>query len=187
MFNRLTHAHQKVWMEVFKQKDECLLVFLVTHSTFTLLQIRNRKTPCFFLCSTDCDTDSPIPKDTNMHTQSSHPVELIIMLGLICFLGHLFIIFMISDVFLCWYLVHAWFVFWHHPHPYRLTAVSTEYLGWLYTGLGFQTPQAPVRMSWAESDGKCGGNYSSFARIHATLNVLDGSFSHQKTVFPCMS
>lgn len=67
------------------------------------------------------------------------------MLALICFLGLLVITFRISDVFLCRLLVlatHVWFVFWHHPHLCRLSAVSTEHLGWLYTGLEFQTPQA---------------------------------------------
>lgn len=51
---------------------------------------------------------------------------------------------------------HAWFdlLFIHYFHDFHdsfdiilihtITAVSTEY--------GFQTPQAPVRMSWAESD-----------------------------------
>lgn len=45
----------------YLSKNECLLVFLVTHTTVILLHSRNRKT--LLSCSSDCNTDSSVQKE----------------------------------------------------------------------------------------------------------------------------
>lgn len=78
---------------------------------------------------------------------------------------------------ICFWLPMSGLCFLHHPHPCHLS-LSTEHLGRLKrVSLEFQTPQAPDRMSWAESEENI-AVMSGFATIPTTLSALKGSFSH---------
>lgn len=102
------------------------------------------------------------------YTQGSHPVELITMLGLICFLGRLFITFTISYVFLynsCLVCVL----------PSSSSMPSRCCIHWTFRAVihlsRISDPTSPISISWAHSEENV-AVIRGFASIRATLNVL---------------